>query len=316
MVDADSILDPQALLSVAKPFADDPLRVVASGGMVRVANGCTVIAGRIAEVRMPRRWLPRIQVVEYLRTFMLGRTGWSRLGGLLVISGAFGMFRRDVIVASGGLDHECIGEDAELVVRLHRLMKARKRDYRIVFVAEPVSWTEVPSTFADLGKQRRRWHRGITEIVIRHRRMLFNPRYGRIGLVVLPYYLLFEVLAPVIELAGLVFIPLGLLVGAVNVKFMLLFILVAYGYSVLLNLIALLVEEYTFHRYGRWRDLAVSVAASLLDNVGYRQITAVWRLQGAWDAVRRRKLVWGEITRQGFGSTGSPAQPRTPARIR
>ena len=144
MVDADSILDPQALLTVAKPFADDPLRIVATGGVVRVANGCSVVAGRIVEVRMPPKWLPRMQVVEYLRAFLLGRTGWSRLGGLLIISGAFGMFRRDLVVEIGGLDHDTIGEDAELVVRLHRHMREQQRDYRVVFVAEPVSWSEAP----------------------------------------------------------------------------------------------------------------------------------------------------------------------------
>ena len=165
MVDADSVLDPQALLSVAKPFADDPLRTVAAGGVVRVANGCTVVAGRIVDIRMPRGWLPRIQVVEYLRAFLLGRTGWSRIGGLLVISGAFGVFRRDILIDIDGLDHDTIGEDAELVVRLHRHMRTLKRDYRIVFVAEPVSWSETPSTFGVLAKQRRRWHRGITEIL-------------------------------------------------------------------------------------------------------------------------------------------------------
>ena len=300
MVDADSILDPQALLTVAKPFADDPLRTAATGGVVRVANGCSVVAGRIVEVRMPPRWLPRIQVVEYLRAFLLGRTGWSRLGGLLIISGAFGMFRRDLVVEIGGLDHDTIGEDAELVVRLHRYMREQRRDYRVVFVAEPVSWSEAPSTARVLGRQRRRWHRGITEILWKHRRMLGNPRYGRIGLVAMPYYVLFEFLAPVLELAGVVMVPLGFAVGAVDVDFALRFLLVAYGYAMVVNLIALAVEEFTFARYQGWRDLAYSTAASALENVGYRQVTAVWRVMGAWAAIRRSRQVWGVMTRTGF----------------
>jgi cellulose synthase/poly-beta-1,6-N-acetylglucosamine synthase-like glycosyltransferase len=300
MVDADSVLDPQALLSVAKPFADDPLRVVAVGGVVRIANGCRVVAGRIVDVRMPGRWLPRIQVVEYLRAFLLGRTGWSRLGGLLVISGAFGLFRRDAVVAVGGLDHDTIGEDAELVVRLHRHFRARREDYRIVFVAEPVSWSEVPSTMRVFARQRRRWQRGITEILTKHRSMVGNPRYGRIGLLALPYYVVFELLAPVVELVGVVTLPAALLLGAVDGNFAWRFLFVAYGYAMLVNLIALAVEEYTFHRYSRWRDLAAAVAASILENVGYRQLTALWRLQGVWAALTRRKQVWGVMTRQGF----------------
>jgi cellulose synthase/poly-beta-1,6-N-acetylglucosamine synthase-like glycosyltransferase len=300
MVDADSILDPQALLVVAKPFADDPLRTVATGGVVRIANGCSVVAGRIVEVRMPRRWLVRVQVVEYLRAFLLGRTGWSRLGGLLIISGAFGMFRRDLVVEVGGLDHNCIGEDAELVVRLHRHLRKAKRDYRVVFVAEPVSWTEAPSTTRVLGRQRRRWQRGITEILWKHRGMIGNPRYGRIGLVALPYYLVFEVVAPVVELAGLIMVPLGIWVGAVDVAFAFRFLLVAYGYALVVNLIALAVEEFTFARYPRWKDLALATAASALENIGFRQVTAVWRAMGTWSALRRSRQVWGVMTRTGF----------------
>jgi cellulose synthase/poly-beta-1,6-N-acetylglucosamine synthase-like glycosyltransferase len=265
---------------------------------------------------MPRRWLPRIQVVEYLRAFLLGRTGWSRLGGLLVISGAFGLFRRDLLVEVGGLDHGCIGEDAELVVRLHRHMRTRKVPYRIVFVAEPVSWSEAPSTARTLGQQRRRWHRGIAEILRKHRGMLANPRYGRVGLVALPYYVLFELLAPVVELAGVVLIPLGLLLNAVDTTFALRFMLVAYGYAILINLIALAVEEYTFHRYHRWSDLGAAVAASIVENIGYRQLTAFWRLRGIVDALRGGRHVWGNLGKQGFQTVGQPpiGRPQPTAR--
>jgi cellulose synthase/poly-beta-1,6-N-acetylglucosamine synthase-like glycosyltransferase len=274
--------------------------VVATGGVVRVANGCTVVAGRIVDTRMPREWLPRIQVVEYLRAFLLGRTGWSRLGGLLVISGAFGMFRRDLLMELGGLDHHTIGEDAELVVRLHRHLRRHKRDYKIVFVAEPVSWSEAPRTLPVLGRQRRRWHRGITEILTKHRGAVGNPRYGRIGLISLPYYVVFELLAPFVELAGIILVPLGLAAGAVNYTFALLFLGVAYGYALLINLIALAVEEYSFHRYSRWSDLAAAVAASALENVGYRQLTAFWRIRGTWSALVGATPDWGVMTRAGF----------------
>ena len=304
MVDADSILDPDALLSVAKPFADDPLRVVASGGVVRVANGCKVLAGRVVDVRMPRGWLARIQVVEYLRAFLLGRTGWSRLGGVLIISGAFGLFRREVLVDMGGLAEDCIGEDAELVVRLHRYARLAGRRYRVVFVAEPVSWSEAPSTMRVLARQRRRWHRGITEILRKHRSMVGNPRYGRIGLLALPYYFAVELLAPVVELSALVLVPVGLAVGAVDLDFAWRFLLVAYAYACFVSLVAVAVEEVSFHRYHRWRDLGAVLAAAVLENVGYRQLTAYWRLQGSWAALRGHAPVWGTMVRQGFSTTG------------
>lgn len=312
MVDADSVLDPDALLVVAKPFSDDPLRTVATGGVIRAINGCRVVAGRVVDVRMPRGWLARIQVVEYLRAFLLGRTGWSRLQSLILISGAFGLFRRDIVVQVGGLDPDCIGEDFELVMRIHSTMRRQRRDYRITFVAEPVSWTEVPSTLRVLGSQRRRWHRGLWEVLWKYRRVLLNPRHGRIGLLAVPYYWLFELAAPLMELLGVVLVPLGLLTGAVDLDYALRFLLVAYAFAVLVSMAAICVEEFSFHRYRRWRDLAIALAASVVENVGYRQLTAWWRLQGLAQGLTRRRPVWGTMTRQGFGD--DPTDAAAPAR--
>lgn len=308
-VDADSILDPDALLTVAKPFADDPARVVASGGVIRAVNGSRVVAGRVVAARMPGGWLARVQVVEYLRAFLLGRTGWSRLGALVLISGAFGVFRRDVVVQVGGLDPDCIGEDLELCVRVHRAMRDAGRDYRVVFVAEPVSWTEVPSTRRVLASQRRRWHRGLWEVLWRHRDMIGNPRYGRVGLVALPYYVVFELLAPVLELVGAVAVPLGLLLGVVDGGYALLLLLVAYVYAAFVSVTALAVEEFSFHRYGRWRDLALALAVCVVENLGYRQLTAWWRVQGLWSALRGTEQVWGVMTRSGFAEEPLVAEP-------
>ena len=300
MVDADSLLDPDALLTVAKPFADDPIRTVATGGVVRAANGCTVVAGRIVDIRTPRQWLPRVQIVEYLRAFLLGRTGWSRLGALILISGAFGLFRRDVLVEVQGLDTGSIGEDFELVMRIHRYMRRTKRDYRVEFVSEPVSWTELPASLKVLRSQRRRWHRGLWEVLWKYRGMVLNPRYGRIGMVALPWYWVFELLAPALELAGVVLVPLGLALGLVNLRFALLFVLVAYGYAIVVTLAAMAVEELSFHKYPRWRDLGATLLASVAENLGYRQLTAWWRVEGWWAGLRRGTHVWGTMTRQGF----------------
>ena len=181
--------------------------------------------------------------MEYLRAFMLGRTGWSRFGALILISGAFGMFRRDVLVEVGGLDADSIGEDFELVMRIHRSLTDERRDYRVEFVAEPISWTEVPVTARVLRSQRRRWHRGLWETLWKYRGMLGNPRYGRVGLVALPYYWVFELFAPLLELAGLVLVVLGLALGVVNVSYAYVFLAVAYGYAILVTLAAMTVEE-------------------------------------------------------------------------
>ena len=306
IADSDSLLDAEALLSVSKPFVDDPERVVATGGVVRAVNGCGVAAGRVVDVRMPPTMLARIQVVEYLRAFLLGRTAWSAMGALVIISGAFGLFRRDVVVEVGGLDHDTLGEDAELVVRMHRHLRATRRPYRMVFVAEPVCWTEVPENRAVLGRQRRRWSRGLAETLWKHRSMIFSPRQGAVGMLALPFYLVFELLAPLVEVFGLVALGIALLLGAVDWSFAALFALVAVVYGILLSLAALSVEELSFHRYRRWRDLGAAVTAAVVENLGYRQLTAVWRLLGLWDVITRRTPSWGKMERVGF-TAATPA---------
>src|SRR5919204_1983502 len=267
MVDADSLLEEDALLRVVKPFIDDPRRVVASGGVIRAANGSRIESGHVVDATMPRGWIERVQVLEYLRSFLLGRTGWSKIGGLLIISGAFGVFRRDVVVEVGGMDLTTVGEDAELVARIHPRLREQKRDYKVTFVAEPVCWTEVPHSTTVLARQRTRWSQGLGEVLWRHRRMIGNPRYGRIGLLVLPYYLVFELLGPVVELFGVLVVILALIFGLANLTFALLFAAVAFGYGAFVSISALAVEEFSFHRYRRWRDLFSAVGAVAVENV-------------------------------------------------
>lgn len=314
IVDADSLLDPDALVAVAAPFAEDPVHVIATGGVVRAANGCTVVDGRVVAIGMPKSGYARIQVIEYLRAFLLGRSGWSRLRCLILISGAFGMFRRDILVQIGGLDTGAIGEDFELVMRMHRLMRDADRPYRIEFVAEPIAWTEVPTSAKVLRSQRRRWHRGLWEVLWKYRTMLFRPRYGRIGMVVLPWFWVFELLAPAIELAGLILLAVGLAVGVVDLGYAALFMAVAYGYALLVNLASLTIEELTFHKYPRWRDLEHAVVASVAENFGYRQLTALWRTEGLWQGIRGGKHVWGTMTRSGFDTGAQGDSASAPAR--
>ena len=314
MVDADSLLDPDALLHVSRPFADDPDRVVASGGVVRVANGSRISRGRVTGVRMPGRWLPRIQVVEYLRAFLVGRTGWSRMGALLIISGAFGLFRKDVLLELGGLARDCIGEDAELVVRLHRWLGDQDRDGRVVFVAEPVAWTEAPEDRAVLRKQRRRWHRGLTEVLTKHRTMLFRPRYGRVGMVSMPWFVAFELLAPFVEVFGVLFLGVALILlgldgsgmthlQLVNQDVIWLLLGTSLLYAVVLTLTALAIEELSFRRYRGLRDILIAIWAAFEENLGYRQLNAWWRVGGALEAWRRTKHDWGDMQRRGLGKT-------------
>ncbi len=299
-VDADSILERDALLRVAKPFVDDPERVIATGGAIRAINGSSVYRGQISTIRQPGSWLERIQIVEYLRAFLLGRTGWSKFGGLLIISGAFGLYRRDRLVEVGGFDPASLGEDADALVALHRRERDLGRDYRVVFLPDPVCWTEVPSTAAVLARQRSRWSHGLAQVLWKQRGMIGNPRYGRVGVVSLPYYLVFELLGPVIELVGIAAVVAGLALGVVNTEFALLFVLVAFLYGTFVSIAALLVEEVSYCKYARWSDLGAGFAAAVLEHVGFRQLHAWWRLKGLVNAVRGHEPAWGEMTRTGF----------------
>lgn len=313
MVDADSLLDPDSLLHVSRPFADHPDQVVAAGGVIRVANGSTVTKGRVTDVRMPRTWLARVQVVEYLRAFMIGRAGWSATGGLLIISGAFGIFRKDVLATVGGMATDCIGEDAELVVRIYRWLGEERIDGKVVFVSEPVAWTEAPEDRAVLRKQRRRWHRGLAEILTRHRDMLFRPKYGVIGMLTMPWFVVFELLAPFLEIFGLAYFLVVLLLLAgesigwlpwdlVDGWFVLLLLTASIFYSFLLTMVALLAEEMSYRRYRGVGDLLRAVWAAVEENFGYRQLNAWWRMGGAIEAMRKGQHDWGDMQRKGFGA--------------
>jgi cellulose synthase/poly-beta-1,6-N-acetylglucosamine synthase-like glycosyltransferase len=207
-----------------------------------------------------------------------------------------------VLVEVGGFLHGSLGEDFELVMRLHTRLRDQGRDYRVEFVAEPICWTEVPTTIKVLHRQRKRWHRGLWETLWAYRRVTGRPRYGVIGLVALPWYWLFELLAPVLELGGLVLIGLGTALGMVNLAFFWLFMAVAYGFGIMVTLAAMAVEELSFPKYRRWRDLGVALLACLAENLGYRQATAWWRAEGWWASLRGRAQVWGTMTRTGFAS--------------
>jgi len=307
-LDADTLIEPDALLRMVQPFLSDD-RVVAAGGTIRVVNASQTRGGRVIRVRAPRRALPGFQVVEYLRAFLFGRLGWNRLGGNLIISGAFGLFERAALLDAGGYaGFATVGEDMELVARLRRRSYDTHGPGLVAFIPDPVAWTEVPETFRGLGRQRDRWHRGLADVLRRNRGVMFNPHYGLLGLVVYPYFVLVELLAPVVEALGLVGLALGLLIGAVDWPFAALYFAVAYGYGACLATLTFVLEEFSFHRYEGLRDRAVLLCWSLLENFGYRQLTVVWRLRGLVKFLKGR-TDWGVMKRKGFSA---PAPAVTP----
>ena len=312
-IDADSVMEEDALLRVVKPFMEHPDETVAVGGIVRIVNGCEVRDGRVVRVELPDRPLAILQVVEYLRAFLTGRVGWSVLRSLLIISGAFGLYRKQDVLAVGGYATDSDTEDLELVVRLHEFLRRRKRPYRVVFVPDPVCWTEIPSSMRVLRRQRNRWHRGLVQTLWTHRRMMLNPRYGAVGMLAFPYFVFFEMLGPFIEVTGYAVVLLSFLLGILDMGFFLLFLAVAILFGIFLSVSAVLLEEISFRRYPGWIDLTKLLVFGILENFGYRQLLAVHKVGAFWDVVRRRRA-WGVMERRGFRARPVPRLGRAPGR--
>lgn len=298
-VDADSLLEGGALMRITKPFLDDPTNTVAVGGIVRVANGCTIEAGRVVEIDVPRSPWALFQSVEYLRAFLFGRSGLSEIGSLLIISGAFGVFRKDIVVAGGGYRADTVGEDMELVVRMHRHLRDQKKPYKVTFLPDPVCWTEVPESGRILASQRNRWQRGLLDTLRIHRRMLLNPRYGSVGLFAFPYFVLVEALSPLIELFGYGLLTASYATGIIDLGLLLIFLMAAVLGGTLLSVMAVVLEELTFKKYPKTTDILLLVLYGLLESFGYHQLTLWWRLKGTWDYLRGSQT-WGNMERRGL----------------
>jgi cellulose synthase/poly-beta-1,6-N-acetylglucosamine synthase-like glycosyltransferase len=298
VMDADTLLERDALFRIVRPFLEDQ-RTVAAGGVVRIVNGCVVESGQVVDVRLPKSLLARMQVLEYLRAFLAGRMGWDALNATLIISGAFGVFRRSVAVDVGGFRTDLVGEDVELVVRMHRHCRDLGTPYRIGFIPDPVAWTQAPETFAGLGRQRDRWQRGLSEAVTLHREMMFDPAYGRIGMIAMPHFFFLEMLGPVIEVVGYLAFALTLALGLASVPYVLAFFMVAIVLGVVLSVAAVGLEEITFRRYPRFKDLLSLFMLAIIENLGYRQIVTFWRVKGMVSFFARKKS-WGGAVRKGF----------------
>jgi len=303
VIDADSLLEPTALLQAVRPFTETSDNVIAVGGTVGIVNGCKIKNGQVVEYRLPKSFLAKLQVVEYIRAFLLARLAASRKGSLAIISGAFGIFRRDIAVAVGGYDTTTVGEDMELVLKMHGHMLENKIPYAVRYVPEPVCWTEAPESFKFLSNQRTRWQRGALECLSRHRKMLFNPRYGRLGMITLPTFLLVDLISPIAEIIGYLLMILFVLLGWLDVKYFISITLLIFSYGVLISLLSLALEQDEIERFSRIRDLWMVLLIAVAENFGFRQICSIWRIRGLIQHFRGMKPTWGTMERRGFSTT-------------
>jgi cellulose synthase/poly-beta-1,6-N-acetylglucosamine synthase-like glycosyltransferase len=279
-LDADCLLERDALLRLMDPIVNSTVETVVSGGIVRILNGCETKSGHVARVGLPRTWLERFQVVEYLRSFLFGRTGWHLLGGTLIVSGAFAVFHRTTVIEAGGFCRDTVTEDMDLIVQLHQWAAEHNRKIRISFTSDPVCWTECPSTLAVLAQQRRRWQLGLCQTLWKHSEVLFRKKYGIVGWLSFPFHAYVEGLGAAVEFLGYLLIPLGIFLGMVPPGLLLVFILLGFIYGGFLSVGAVLLEELTYRRYPRFRDLLTLLVFAMLENIGYRQLVLYYRFQG------------------------------------
>lgn len=301
-VDADSILEEESLLKVVGPFLEWPGEVLAVGGIVRIANGCTVSGGRIENIDLPKSWIARFQVVEYLRAFLGGRVAFSSFNCMLIISGAFGLFQKAAVLAVGGYSTKTVGEDMELIARLQQWARRQKKKQKIVFQPDPVCWTEAPESLKVLKRQRRRWQRGTIESLWAHRAMFGRPRFGALGLFAFPYFVLFEMFGPVVELTGYLITMIGLLLGFFGTREAFLFFCAAVLYGMVLSTASVILEELTMRRYPKVRNLLILVLAGILESLGFRQVLAFSRAYAFVEIFKGNKS-WGNMERKGFQGT-------------
>ncbi|MCX6302671.1 MAG: glycosyltransferase [Bacteroidia bacterium] len=305
-IDVDCIIEQDAILRMVKPFLEEEggRKVIASGGVVRIANSCEIKDGIILKVNYPKNIWAKFQVLEYFRAFTLGRMAWSKANGLLIISGAFGLFDRDIVVSAGGYDASSVGEDLELVVRMRRYMHENKiNKYKVAFIPDPLCWTEVPSTFKILFRQRNRWTRGAIDTIRKHRKMFLNPKYGRIGMISFPYWVLFEWLAPILEFIGFIYFIIMVVLGRIDVEVFLIVILFVFSFSLAFSTFALFYESYIFKKYKGYKFIFQAIFVAMAEMIFYHPLNVLFSLSGNYDFfIKKNTKGWGVMTRTAFDS--------------
>ena len=302
-IDVDCIIESDAILRMIKPFVEENKRkVIAAGGVVRVANSCEIKDGRIIKVNYPKNLWAKFQVLEYFRAFTLGRMAWSRINGLLIISGAFGLFDRKIAMAVGGYDKTTVGEDFELVIRMRKYMhKVAKQKYKVAFIPDPLCWTEVPSKLKTLRNQRNRWTRGSIDTVLKHKDMLFNPKYGRMGLLSFPYWVFFEWLAPIIETIGVIYFLFMLIFSSVNIPIFIALLLFVFSFSLFFSSFAVYYETFIFNQYKGYKFLFTVIFIAILEMIIYHPLNVYFALLGNYTFfIKGDKKGWGKMTRTAF----------------
>lgn len=295
-MDADSVLQRDSLEKIVRPVLEEG-DVVAVGGAVRPCNGAEIVDGQVVSYHMPRKLLPCMQVLEYDRSFLAARILFDKFNGSIIISGAFGLFKKSVVVDAGGYDPTTMGEDMELVTKLHVFCREHSIPYRIRYATDAVCWTQAPESLRDLCRQRRRWHIGLFQSMMKHRRMLANPKFGLVGAISYVYFLIYELFSPYIELFGLFTVGLAFLLDLINVPFMVLFFFIYVAYSAVLSLTAFFARVHTVDLKLSAMDVLKAVGLCAAE-VSFLRLILAWVRAAALVGYRKKKQSWGRIERK------------------
>ena len=300
-IDVDCLLLEDSLQKMVKPFLEvTDRKVIAAGGVIRISNSCIVKEGKLHDVNFPKKLIEQGQILEYIRAFLLGRMAWSRLNGLLLISGAFGLFDKKIAIKVGGYDKDTVGEDMELVVRMRGYMEEQKRTYKVAYIPDPLCWTEAPDNYKIFISQRNRWTRGTIETLKKHRKIGFNPKYNILGLVSYPYWFFFERLAPIIEFVGVIYFAILIATNKIRWDYAFGFIILAYLFTVVFSLIAIITEELTSHQYKKKGTGIHLVIIAFLEPFVNHPFVLYAAIRGNIDYYFNKKKKWGEMTRKGM----------------
>lgn len=306
--DVDCLLAKNTLTQVILPVLDAKIKVIAVGATMRMANGCNVENGQIVRVRPPRTIIPTFQETEYLRSYLVAKMGWSSFNALPNVSGGFGLFDRMVVINTGGFDPLSHAEDMDMTIRMIAYMRDNDKKYKIEQIPNTCCWTEGPPNLKVLSRQRTRWGRGLLQIFVVHRRFLFNRKYGRLGLIIMPYNLIFEFMAPIVEAIGFILLILQLFTHQINFKTFWLMLTFVYLIGITISLITIAYDLTVKKEYRTYREYLRLILFSSFEAIFYHPFIVIFSIRGYWQFLTRRNFKWGAMTRQGFSQSGKPSE--------
>ena len=298
--DVDCILRKDTISMLAKPFIESTEKVIATGGAIRISNSCTFKDGMLYRSHFPDNFFARFQELEYIRSFLFGRMAWSRINGLLLVSGGLGMFDKQTVIEAGGYWHKSLGEDMELITRMRKLMHTKKEKFRIIYIPESLCWTEVPASMKIFFRQRVRWARGLIQTLYLHKEIFFNPKYGKTGFVIFPYYLFYEFIVPVLECIGIIVLIIDFIFFEINYDFLIIVSTFVYLFYIALTLISVFLDQQIYKHYTGNKEVLILLLMIFIEPFIYHPLNVLASLKGYTHFLLQKKQKWGIQVRQGF----------------